>query len=111
MSTKVITLHSSGRVVAPGDIAAQTEQVMANLHATLHEAGANLTSVIKSTVYVATQQRDDLTTAWEVVSRSFADHDAPSTLLGVSVLGWPDQLVEIEAVAVLPDARTASAAD
>jgi hypothetical protein len=29
-----------------------------------------------------------------------ADHDAPSTLLGVAVLGYPDQLVEVEAVAV-----------
>jgi hypothetical protein len=27
------------------------------------------------------------------------DHDAPSTLLGVAVLGWPGQLVEVEAVA------------
>lgn len=28
------------------------------------------------------------------------DHDVPSTLLGVAVLGYPGQLVEIEAVAV-----------
>ena len=31
--------------------------------------------------------------------------DAPSTLLGVAVLGYPDQLVEVEAVAVLPSAE------
>jgi hypothetical protein len=30
-------------------------------------------------------------------------HDAPSTLLGVAVLGYDDQLVEVEAVAVLPE--------
>lgn len=30
---------------------------------------------------------------------SFGEHDVPSTLMGVSVLGYPDQLVEIEAVA------------
>jgi hypothetical protein len=35
-----------------------------------------------------------------VVRRHFGDHDAPGTLLGVTVLGWPDQLVEVEAVAV-----------
>lgn len=34
---------------------------------------------------------------WDVVSAAFGDHDAPSTLLGVTTLGWPDQLVEIEA--------------
>jgi hypothetical protein len=42
-----------------------------------------------------------LLTAWEVVQRNFNDHDAPSTLLGVSVLGYRDQLVEVEAVAAL----------
>jgi len=35
-----------------------------------------------------------------VISSGFGEHDAPSTLLGVTVLGWPDQLVEIEAVAI-----------
>jgi hypothetical protein len=33
------------------------------------------------------------------VAGFFGDHDAPSTLLGVAVLGYPRQLVEIEAVA------------
>jgi len=32
------------------------------------------------------------------------DHDVPSTLVGVTVLGYRDQLVEIEAVAALSDA-------
>jgi enamine deaminase RidA (YjgF/YER057c/UK114 family) len=50
-------------------------------------------------VYVASQQREDLLAAWEVVSQHFGDHDVPSTLLGVAVLGYPDQLVEVEAVA------------
>lgn len=35
-----------------------------------------------------------------VAAVAFGDHDAPSTLLGVAVLGYPDQLVEVEAVAV-----------
>jgi hypothetical protein len=45
--------------------------------------------------------------AWEVVRDSFADHDVPSTLMGVTVLGtvlgYKDQLVEIEAVAAVLD--------
>jgi hypothetical protein len=49
---------------------------------------------------IAATQRGDLVAAWEVVEAAFGDHDAPSTLLGVTVLGYPDQLVEIEAVAV-----------
>ena len=37
----------------------------------------------------------------DVVSRHFGSHDVPSTLLGVAVLGYRDQLVEVEAVAAL----------
>jgi hypothetical protein len=35
---------------------------------------------------------------------SFGDHDVPSTLMGVTVLGYQEQLVEIEAVAAVLDA-------
>jgi enamine deaminase RidA (YjgF/YER057c/UK114 family) len=56
---------------------------------------------VKTTVYVATQRQEDLLAAWEIVSRHFGAHDVPSTLLGVSVLGYRDQLVEVEAIAAL----------
>jgi enamine deaminase RidA (YjgF/YER057c/UK114 family) len=95
-------LDAEGNTVAVGDVAAQARQVMANLVVALRAAGAELTDVVKTTVYVATAQRSDLTSAWDVVRAGFGDHDAPSTLLGVSVLGYPDQLVEVEAIAVRP---------
>jgi len=47
--------------------------------------------------------RDDLVVGWDVVRRRLGDHDAPGTLLGGTVLGWPDQLVEVQAVAVARD--------
>lgn len=94
-------LDKSGETVAAGDLAGQAEQVMANLTSALHAAGAGLTDVVKTTVYVATERRGDLLSAWEVVSRQFGDHDVPSTLLGVTVLGYPGQLVEVEAVAAI----------
>jgi enamine deaminase RidA (YjgF/YER057c/UK114 family) len=72
---------------------------MLNLRVALRAAGAEFKDVVKTTVYVATQRQEDLLTAWEVVSRHFGDHDPPSTLLGVAVLGYRDQLVEVEAVA------------
>lgn len=59
-----------------------------------------LRDVAKSTVYVASTERTDLVMVWEQVRSAFGDHYAPSTLLGVAVLGYPDQLVEVEAVAV-----------
>ncbi|MGR6322366.1 Rid family hydrolase [Micromonospora soli] len=94
-------LDAEGRTVAPGDPVAQARQVMANLAVALAAAGARLTDVVKTTVYVASGDRADLVAVWQVVRDAFGDHDAPSTLLGVAVLGYPDQLVEVEAVAAV----------
>jgi enamine deaminase RidA (YjgF/YER057c/UK114 family) len=94
-------LDAAGNTVAVGDVVGQAEQVMANLLIALRAADAELTDVIKTTVYVASQQQADLVAAWEVVRRHLGHHDAPSTLLGVAVLGYSDQLVEVEAIAAL----------
>ncbi len=75
---------------------------MTNLVTALQAAGAQLTDVVKTTIYVASSQQTDLGTAWNVVRAAFGKHDAPSTLLGVTVLGYDGQLVEVEAIAVLP---------
>ena len=95
-------LDQAGDVVAPGDVAAQAERVMRNLEQALYAAECGLVDVVKTTVYVASSDRADLVTAWNVVRAAFGDHDPPSTLLGVAVLGYPDQLVEVEAFAVRP---------
>jgi enamine deaminase RidA (YjgF/YER057c/UK114 family) len=93
---------ADGTTVCVGDVAGQARQVLANLRAALAAAGAGLTDVVRTTVYVASDRRSDLVAAWDVVRAGFGGHDAPSTLLGVAALGYPDQLVEVEAVAVLP---------
>jgi len=54
---------------------------------------------VTTRILVATTERNDLATAWGVVSEWFGEHDVPSTLLGVTVLGYDGQLVEIEATA------------
>jgi len=94
-------LVDAGRIVAPGDHAAQAAQVMDNLAAALDAAGATLADVVQTRVLVASAEREDLVTAWRVVRSRFGEHDAPSTLLGVTVLGYPDQLVEVEAIAAV----------
>jgi enamine deaminase RidA (YjgF/YER057c/UK114 family) len=95
-------LDEHGSMVAIGDLTGQTEQVMTNLRIALEAAGAQMEDVVKTTIYVATQHQADLLTAWNVVRRHFGDHDAPSTLVGVAVLGYHDQLVEVEAIAAVP---------
>ncbi|MGC4762546.1 RidA family protein [Micromonospora sp. DT46] len=94
-------LDAEGRTVAPGDPVGQARQVMANLETALAAAGARLTDVVKTTVYVASSRQEDLVAVWEVVRDAFGDHEPPSTLLGVAVLGYSDQLVEVEAVAAV----------
>ena len=92
-------LATDGTVTCPGDVAGQAAQVMDNLETALRASGSGLDRVVKSTVYVASSDRADLVAAWTVVRGRMGDHDAPSTLLGVAALGWPGQLVEVEAVA------------
>jgi enamine deaminase RidA (YjgF/YER057c/UK114 family) len=72
-----------------------------NLVAALRSAGCGLENVVKTTVYVAARERADLLVAWKEVERRFGRAGPPSTLLGVTVLGFSDQLVEVEAVAAL----------
>ncbi|WIM72145.1 Rid family hydrolase [Corynebacterium suedekumii] len=69
----------------------------------LAEAGASITDVISTRVLVASTSQADLVASWEVIRDAFGDHDVPSTLLGVTVLGYDDQLVEIEAIAAVVD--------
>jgi enamine deaminase RidA (YjgF/YER057c/UK114 family) len=92
-------LDGRGQVVAPGDIAAQTRQAFDNLTIALEECGAEMRDVLKTTIFVTSHSREDLVVAWNEVAAAFGRHDPPSTLLGVAVLGYPDQLVEIEAIA------------
>jgi len=94
-------LDGQGNTVAIGNYAEQARQAMSNLRIALHDAGADLCDVVKSTVYVACADRADLLTAWEAVRDAFGEHVAPSTLLGVAVLGYKDQLVEVEAIAAV----------
>src|SRR3954451_18301471 len=53
-------LDADGRTVAVGDVAGEGRQVVANLVTALHAAGAQLTDVVKTTVYVASSSRADL---------------------------------------------------
>ncbi|MEU4200167.1 RidA family protein [Streptomyces sp. NPDC045470] len=103
-SAGAVPLDADGNLVGPGDPAAQTRQVLANLATQLEAAGSGLDQVIASTVYVTATTTEALSLAWEEV-RASALSTGPhtSTLVGVTVLGYPGQLVEITATGVVPD--------
>jgi enamine deaminase RidA (YjgF/YER057c/UK114 family) len=94
-------LNADGTTAAPGDHVEQARVCLDNLDQALADAGAQLADVVSTRVLVASSDRGDLTDVWEVVSGRFGDHDVPSTLIGVAVLGYADQLVEIEALAAV----------
>ncbi|UIN31839.1 RidA family protein [Microbacterium binotii] len=96
-------LADDGSTVAIGDYAGQASRCVETLTAALAAAGAALRDVVSTRVLVASARQSDLVAAWEVVRDAFGDHDAPSTLMGVTVLGYDDQLVEIEAIAAVAD--------
>lgn len=96
-------LNLDGTTAAVGDYAGQAAKCIENMEIALAEAGANISDVISTRVLVASSRQEDLVTAWDVVAEAFGEHDVPSTLLGVTVLGYDDQLVEIEAIAAVHD--------
>lgn len=96
-------LNSDGSTAGVGDFTAQAAKCIENMITALAEAGASIDDVISTRVLVASNRQADLVTAWSVVRDAFGDHDVPSTLLGVTVLGYDDQLVEVEAVAAVQD--------
>ena len=98
-------LDADGATVGRGDVAAQAKACVGTLKLALDAAGATMNDVITTRVLVASARQSDLVAAWEVVRDAFGDHDVPSTLLGVTVLGYTDQLVEIESVAAVLDER------
>ena len=97
-------LNEDGSTASIGDYAGQAAKAIENMRIALADAGASLEDVLSTRVLVASTSQEDLVAAWQVVRDSFGDHDVPSTLMGVTVLGYQDQLVEIEAVAAVLDA-------
>lgn len=94
-----VPLDAEGNLVGEGEPSVQTRQVIENLVASLAAAGASPAEVVKTTVYVTDGGHPVQNEVWSVVRESVIG-SAPSTLVGVSRLGYPGQAVEIEAVAV-----------
>lgn len=98
-----VPLDADGALVGAGDLAAQTRQVVENLRTALTEIGSDLDRVVASTVYVVAGGQQDLDDVWDVVrAGGLSAGPHTSTLLGVSLLGYPGQLVEITVTATVP---------
>jgi enamine deaminase RidA (YjgF/YER057c/UK114 family) len=96
-------LDASGAIVGKGDIKLQVEQVLNNLQAALKAGGAQLEDVIKWNLYIV--QGQPLQPGFEVFQRIWGRRPDPPaiTAMFVSGLANPDFLVEMDAIAVIPE--------
>lgn len=89
----------TGSIVGLSDPAAQAKQCLLNLEKLL-TAHDFTTGDIQQLVIHVVGERANLTRAWEVVADFFSGQVPPATLLGVPVLGYAKQLVEIDATVI-----------
>jgi len=85
-----------------GDVSAQADRAMANIDLLLREAGGRLEHVVKVTVYLIDARYRE--TVYRVMGRWLKGVHPVSTGLVVSALARPEWLVEIDAIAVIPEA-------
>jgi enamine deaminase RidA (YjgF/YER057c/UK114 family) len=89
--------------VGIGDVAAQTEQAMANIDLLLREAGSRLEDIVKIVVYLVDPRYRE--PVYRVVGRWLKGVHPVSTGIVVTALARPEWLVEIDVTAVKSQER------
>lgn len=90
-----------GTIAGLGDIEAQTRQVCENVKAAVEAAGGTLDDVVRVDVYVRNMEHFPII---HKVRREYFKEPVPaSTMVEVAKMTSPDYLIEITAIAVLPN--------
>src|SRR5437660_5542870 len=94
---------AQGRIVAPGDVVAQYEQVLRNLKAVVEAAGGEMQDIVKLNIFV--RDRDDylahLKPLGQVHRSFFGDYYPATALFEISRFFQDEALIEIEGIAVI----------
>jgi 2-iminobutanoate/2-iminopropanoate deaminase len=98
----LVATNEAGEVVGAGDVVEQTRQIFRNLKSILDAAGAKPADVAKVTIFMRDVAQRPLINP--IRQEFFGPHRPASTLVEISRLVRDDLLLEIEAVAQLPDA-------
>ncbi|MGW0434368.1 RidA family protein [Micromonospora sp. NPDC003197] len=98
-------LDRAGNLVGAGDLEAQVDQVVANAAAALAAIDASPEHVVRSVIYVVSNDSVVLGDVWRQLTGSVIGpaFSTASTLLGVAQLGYIGQLVEVDLTVALPD--------
>lgn len=100
-----VALDAGGQLVGEGDVRAQADQALRNLHAILTALGAGWPDVVRFGWYVldASQVQAIRDARDEHIRPALGDRPNPaSTLVQVASLFRPGFLVEVDAVVALP---------
>ncbi|MFB6878948.1 RidA family protein [Streptomyces sp. NPDC056323] len=98
-------LDGNGALVGAGSFEKQVDQVVANASVALAAVSAQPQHVVRSVIYVRSEDRDVLGTVWDrlIGSAIGPAFTTASTMLGVTQLGYSGQLVEVDLTVALPD--------
>jgi enamine deaminase RidA (YjgF/YER057c/UK114 family) len=98
-------MDADEKLVGPGDLDAQVDQVVANTLAALRSVGAGPEHVVRTVIYVVSSEGPDLVQVWDrfMASPLAEAFSTASTLLGVTQLGYRGQLIELDVTAALPE--------
>lgn len=92
---------ADGSITGLGNVEAQTRQVCENLRAAMEAAGGSLRDICRVDVYVRNMEHFDVI---HKVRREYFEAPLPaSTMVEVNKFTSPDYLIEINAIAVIPD--------
>lgn len=96
-------IDEKGNIVGKGNLKEQTGQVLNNMEKILATAGARLDSIVKLNIFVLQGQNPG--EGFQAFQQKWAPgHNFPAiTVVFVAGLGHPDWLVEIDAVAIIPE--------
>ena len=97
----IVPIDADGKLVGEGDVTEQTRQVFRNMQLVLAAAGCGFDDVVKVVTFLL--NIDDRPAINPVRMEFFGEARPASTLVEVSALAVPGALLEIEAVAAIPD--------
>jgi reactive intermediate/imine deaminase len=96
-----VPIDRDGRTVGQGDVVAQGRQALENVRALVEAAGGALDDVCFLSIYVTDIR--NYTPFGELRREYFREPFPASTVIGVTGLAEPDWLIEIEAIAYVPE--------